>query len=75
MPLRSAFTVSVDRTAPPAWAEEGRATEATLPPPVNLHTPRSSTLARITVAVEEPLVAMLRVDPSKASATAFGHSH
>ena len=44
----SGLTVSVDRTTPPASAVEGRAA-ATSPPPVKVHTPCSSTLARMIV--------------------------
>src|SRR5918995_3541526 len=49
--LRSSITVSVDLTAPGTSADSGRAACATSPPPVNVHTPSSSTLARISVTL------------------------
>jgi hypothetical protein len=49
MPVPSAPTVRVDRTAPRGSAAVGWAAAATSAPPVNRHTPSSSTLARMTV--------------------------
>jgi hypothetical protein len=49
MPLPSALIVGVDCTAALALAAAGRATGTTSPPPVNVHTPRSSTLACVIV--------------------------